>query len=179
MDEAELEFNGAALDGEPTTDTYKGVCTAGSYCFLCKYGGLDNDGSLDDGINKDVRALEAHLPRLRKMLGPKRAAAEMKITYDEYISDRQILQNEPEWTEDEIYKHMVVHGVPECVQRGENTDDFAYEIFAGLLDYQKDQVINKDTGLLDEKQLKHLTAIADRMYKFSSRGTKRKAAQDD
>jgi len=178
MDEAALEFNGGALDSEPTNESFRGICNNEYYCFLCKYGGLDNEACLDENINKDVRALEAHLPRLRKLLGPKRAAAEMKVTYDEYIKERNILQDEPEWTEEEIYRHMVVHGVPESVQRGENTDDFAYEIFAGLLDYQKDNVINKETGLVDEKQLKHLTTIADRMYKFSSRGTKRKAPED-
>ena len=147
------------------------------YCFLCKYGGFDGV-KLDSDCNVDVKAIERHLHHLRKVLGPARAARELKVAFDEFRQTHEAIRNEPEWTEESIYDHLVVHAVPEALQRGENVDDFAYEVFAGLLNYQRGLVVNKQSGLVDEKQLRILLGVADRLYKFSARSTARRKPED-
>ena len=98
------------------------------YCFLCKYGGFEAV-NLQDDCNIDVKAIENHLHHLRRVLGPARAARELKIAFDEHKRTSEVLANEPEWTEESIYDHLVVHAVPEALQRGENVDDFACKIY--------------------------------------------------
>ena len=53
------------------------------------------------------------------------------------------------------------------------------EVFAGLLNYQRGKVVSKKTGLVDEKQLRVLLNVADRLYKFSSRSTARRKADPE
>ena len=55
----------------------------------------------------------------------------------------------------------------------------ADEVFAGLLNYQRGKVVSKKTGLVDEKQLRVLLNVADRLYKFSSRSTARRKVETD
>lgn len=80
-----------------------------------------------------MKAIERHLQHLRKVLGPARAARELKIAFDEYRETNETIRNEPEWTEESIYDHLVVHAVPEALQRGENVDDFACKYLAPLV----------------------------------------------
>ena len=152
--------------------------SSNKYCFLCKYGGFDGV-TLAGDCNLDVKAIERHLHHLRKVLGPARAARELKIAFDQFRETNEAIRNEPEWTEESIYDHLVVHAVPEALQRGENVDDFAYEVFAGLLNYQRGLVVNKQTGLVDEKQLRVLLGVADRLYKFSARSTARRKPEGE
>ena len=42
----------------------------------------------------------------------------------------------------------------------------AYEFFSNALHAQSKVLVNKETGLLDEKQVKIACQLADRMYKF-------------
>lgn len=151
-----------------------------NFCFLCKYGGLDGI-ELEGGVNEDVKKIEGYLKHLRKVLGPERAAREMKVAFEEYKENCPVSSdflNDPEWTEQSILDHMVVHAVPEAIARGENPDDYAYEIFSKLLKYQTSLVVDKKSGLVDEKQLKNLCTIADRVHKFAGRGIKRKGVEE-
>ena len=173
-DSLDTSLDPGALSADATSSDFAPIpSTADQYCFLCKYGGFDGV-NLEDNCNLDVKAIERHLHHLRKVLGPRRAARELKIAFDEYRETNEAIRQEPEWTEESIYDHLVVHAVPEALQRGENVDDFAYEVFAGLLNYQRSHVVQRSTGLVDEKQLRMLMNVADRLYKFSSRSTARR-----
>ena len=127
----ELTVPPACLPCDDTAEDFQPIPNKlEQYCFLCKYGGFDSV-NLDETCNIDVKAIENHLHHLRRVLGPARAARELKIAFDEHRKTSEALAQEPEWTEESIYDHLVVHAVPEALQRGENVDDFAckYRLF--------------------------------------------------
>lgn len=133
------------------------------YCFLCKYGGADG---FNANVNQEAKKIGENISTLRKSLGIYKTAEVIKEIYDEQIAPNDPFNLEDEWELDTIVEHIASHAVPESSSRGENAAEIAYEVFSGLLLFQSRHMVDENTGLLDQQSLKHLCAIADRMYKF-------------
>jgi len=134
-----------------------------SYCFLCRYGGCDGTNT---NVNQEAKKIEDNIAHLRKSLGIYKTAQVIKELYDEHVAPNAPFDGEAEWELDTIVEHIASHAVPESTKRGENAAEIAYEVFSGLLLFQSKHMVDENTGLLDQISLKHLCAIADRMYKF-------------
>ena len=133
------------------------------YCFLCKYGGCDGT---KENVNQDAKTIEDNITQLRKSLGIQKTAQTIKELYDLHVAPNAPFNEEDEWDLGTIIEHIASHAVPESNKRGENAAEIAYEVFSELLLFQSKHMVDENTGLLDQTSLKHLCAIADRMYKF-------------
>lgn len=181
MDEDFVMAPGGAPEGLTSAD-YDPVPRNDDFCLLCAYGTTPGEETTAN-VNPDIKALENVIHGARKCLGIRAAAKE---AYEFYMTNIRHLEpycDDPEWTIDCIEDHLARHAAPEAVARGERPgEDMAYEIFSNALAAQSKAIVNKETGLLDEKQVKLMCQIADRMHKFLPKarpGAKSKAGTAD
>ena len=147
--------NLTAADYEPVEG-----CTG--FCLLCEYGSLP-DQETDDNINNEIKTLERVVKNVRSTMGIKRSARAIHNHYCECIRDTEPFCNDEEWTLEVIEDHLCRHAAPEAVSRGERPgEDMAFEVFSNALHAQSKVLVNKETGLLDEKQVKIACQLADR-----------------
>jgi hypothetical protein len=153
-------------DGALTSDDYEPVKRNTDFCLLCAYGSTPGQET-EMLVNSDIKSLEQIITQLRKSMSIERTAKEVYRYYQENIQHLEPYCNDPEWTVDCIEDHLCRHAAPEATTRGERPgEDMAYEIFSNALHVQSKAIVNKETGLIDERQVKIMCQLADRMYKF-------------
>lgn len=149
-----------------TKDDFEAVPECTGWCLLCEYGSTPGCET-GHNVNEDVKELENLVSSVRKSMNIKRAAQSIHTYYEENIRDIEPFDRDEEWTVEVIEDHLCRHAAPEAVARGERPgEDMAYEVFSNALHVQSKVLVNKETGLLDEKQVKIACQLADRMHKF-------------
>ena len=149
-----------------TSNDFEPVEECGGFCLLCEYGTTPGTET-GANVNADVKALEEMVAQMRKGMGIKRAARAIHGYYMENLRNLAPFDEDDEWTLECVEDHLARHAAPEAVARGERPgEDMAYEFFSNALHAQSKVLVNKETGLLDEKQVKIACQLADRMYKF-------------
>ena len=149
-----------------TSEDFQPVEECNGFCLLCEYGttpGTDTPAN----VNADIKALEEMVQQIRKGMGIKRAAMAIHQYYVDNLRGLAPFDVDEFWTLECVEDHLARHAAPEAVARGERPgEDMAYEVFSNALHAQSKVLVNKETGLLDEKQVKIACQLADRMYKF-------------
>ena len=165
-DENDFVMSGG-LGGESLTSSdYLPVEECSGFCLLCEYGTTPGTET-GANVNADVKALEEMVLQMRRGMGIKRAAKAIHGYYVDNLKSLAPFDEDEDWTLECVEDHLARHAAPEAVARGERPgEDMAYEVFSNALHAQSRMLVNKETGLLDEKQVKIACQLADRMYKF-------------
>jgi len=148
--------------GALTSEDYEEVQGNTDFCVLCTYGSVPGQETCML-VNSDIKSLEQVVAQLRKSMNVKRASREIHRYYMQNVRPHEPYSDDPEWTVECIEDHLCRHAAPEAAGRGERPgEDMAYEIFSNALHVQSKALVNKETGLIDEKQAKIMCQLADR-----------------